>query len=183
MDEDTNREYGDEYELPERFREIGARIQAVSGTDYDLALIMDDYINAYADGGTVYLTSGALRNCDDDEIAYMIGHEVAHNVNGHVLESYIHNQALYETISDRLNSSDSPLKSLVAGLLIGTVATVVFKANDRRNEFSVDRIGYALAEAAGYDGGRARALLARLGGEGGIFASHPSAGKRIINLS
>jgi hypothetical protein len=43
-----------------------------------------DEVNAYADGNAIYITSGMLRFVEsDNELATVIGHEIAHNAMGH----------------------------------------------------------------------------------------------------
>jgi predicted Zn-dependent protease len=51
---------------------------------YDVAVLKSAELNAFADGKTVYVTSQMLRfAADDDELATVVGHEIAHNAMGH----------------------------------------------------------------------------------------------------
>jgi Zn-dependent protease with chaperone function len=52
--------------------------------DYPLNYRANSQVNAFADGGAIYLTRGMLRfAADDRELALVIAHELAHNTMGH----------------------------------------------------------------------------------------------------
>jgi len=53
--------------------------------DYRLKLKMTPKINAYATGKSIIVTSGMMNfTQSDEELAYIIGHELAHNTHGHI---------------------------------------------------------------------------------------------------
>lgn len=52
---------------------------------YPLVLLARDSVNAYADNRTIQVTRGLLAFADDDwELSFVIAHELAHNLLGHV---------------------------------------------------------------------------------------------------
>ena len=52
---------------------------------YTPKLARDDAINAWADGQSLFITTGIMRFAqDDDELAAVIGHELAHNAMRHI---------------------------------------------------------------------------------------------------
>jgi membrane-associated protease RseP (regulator of RpoE activity) len=56
---------------------------------YGTSILVADYVNAFADGRTILVTTGMLRfSRNDDELAVVLGHELAHNVLGHSVRSY-----------------------------------------------------------------------------------------------
>lgn len=56
--------------------------------DFDLKLKMSSAINAYATGKSLIMTSGMMAFTQtDDELAYILGHELAHNTEGHIRKS------------------------------------------------------------------------------------------------
>ncbi len=60
-------------------------VQPVEACDYPISVIKDPEVNAQADGETVALTEGIIRFvADDEELALVIGHEIAHNAMGHI---------------------------------------------------------------------------------------------------
>ena len=53
--------------------------------DYNIRLRTSSAINAYADGRNITMTSGMMEFVkNDDELALIIGHELAHNTMGHI---------------------------------------------------------------------------------------------------
>ena len=59
-----------------------------SGTDcaYDVRVRIDDRPNAYANGESIFVTTGLMEHIDDLPLSLIIAHELAHNVLGHVGE-------------------------------------------------------------------------------------------------
>ncbi len=56
--------------------------------DYRLSLRMTSAINAYATGKSIVVTAGMMEFVNsDDELAYVIGHELAHNTHRHIRKS------------------------------------------------------------------------------------------------
>lgn len=65
------------------------RVTRVAECWYDMAIIVSAFPNAFADGRIIYATTGLLREVEsDDELALVIGHELAHNVLGHSVTSF-----------------------------------------------------------------------------------------------
>ena len=53
--------------------------------DYGYGVVNHDMVNAFADGNNVFVTVGMMRFVDDDnELALVVSHELAHNVMDHV---------------------------------------------------------------------------------------------------
>ena len=66
-----------------RIREVGVEPRAECA--YDVRLRMSSDINAFATGRSMTVTSGMLKFTEsDDELAFILGHELAHNTMGHV---------------------------------------------------------------------------------------------------
>ena len=60
-------------------------IQNPRGFTYKIYVIKDEQINAFTWGGMIYVTTGMLEFVEnDDELACVIGHEIAHNEQGHI---------------------------------------------------------------------------------------------------
>lgn len=51
---------------------------------YNVAAMKSDDVNAMADGKNVYITSAMLRFANDDELATVVAHEIAHNAMRHM---------------------------------------------------------------------------------------------------
>jgi len=119
--------------------------------------------NAYADGRHVFLTTGLLSRLDnDDELAFVIAHEMAHNILRHA------------TI---MRGGD--VKHGL-GRTLGRSGRII-----RETERTADALGGAMMLDAGFDPVRGAAILQHLGGGDlglDLFAAHDSAGKRIAAM-
>ena len=52
---------------------------------YPVRLVNDQIINAFADGKNIIVTAGLMRFVEsDDELALIVGHELAHNTMEHI---------------------------------------------------------------------------------------------------
>jgi len=102
---------------------------------FSVHLVASDHINAYADGTRIHLTTGILRFViSDDELAFVIAHEIAHNA----LE---HSQA-------------TRLKSALDGFLAATTGEPkpATPLSVRRSlEAQADYVGMHIVARAGFD--------------------------------
>ncbi len=63
-------------------------LEAEDACFYPAMLRMSSAINAYANGKTIVVTAGMMNFVkSDDELAYIIGHELAHNTQSHIRKS------------------------------------------------------------------------------------------------
>jgi peptidase M48-like protein/PDZ domain-containing protein len=140
---------------------LDLQLQPLQGCPARVRLARSNQANAFATGTYVVVTTrilDALRS--DDELAIIIGHELAHNI--------LHHKQRLEGEQGASGSSDSkPLRT-------------------RASEEEADRLGLRLAAAAGYDLNAAipmwRRLYAQFGGGLPVFRGHPglNARERII---
>ncbi len=146
---------------------------------YPVLLVNDPGLNAYADGHSVYVTSGMLRFAQSDiELQTVIAHELAHNTEGHV---------------------DKKLGASLLGGLMGAVARVYTGveatelgtrlgglAFSKELEREADYMSLYMLERAGIDSSGAPAFWRRMAVEhsGNIrFArSHPTTAERFVSL-
>lgn len=166
---------------------VGQRIARASGRDYDWQfqlLLAPDEVNAFClPGGKVAVFSGILPICgDEDGLAIVLGHEVAHATSRHGAERM--SQELVATLALGLTAvgleetkwSDETkglvLLALGAGAQLG-----VLLPYSRDHESEADEIGLRFAIRAGYDPSAAPLLwerMAKLGEQGPEFLStHP----------
>lgn len=136
--------------------ELRISLGSIPACPIRIRLAQSNQANAFANGRYVILTSKMIRFVrSDDELAIMIGHELAHNILNH---------------KDRLEAQNVP-----RGLLrsIGKNASRV-----RVTEEEAERFGLQLAWAAGYDVDAAipfwRRFYAAHGAGPQIFRTHPS---------
>lgn len=137
--------------------------------------------NAFAlPGGFVFVTRALLKLCNSshDELAFVLGHEVAHIVCGHASENVVS--------SSLMKSTARVLRLPAAGL----VTKLLGQSYSRDQELEADREGVKLAHAAGFNPQSALNLLEVLQGRFsgttgealGYFSSHPTWNTRLENL-
>jgi len=65
--------------------DIDLDVQTVPACDYSLGLRNSDAVNAFATGRSIYVTTGMMDfTKTDEELAAILGHELAHNTMGHI---------------------------------------------------------------------------------------------------
>lgn len=160
----------DDIELNEMVNRVGQRIAAVAKKpDYqwEFAIIRDDRtINAFAlPGGKVAVFTGILKiTKNEDGLATVIGHEVAHALQRHGAERY--SRSILETIGQ--------VGALAAGAAVGRpdAAMAAMSAYGvgvslpfgRKQESEADYIGLRLMAQAGYDPREAVPFWERMSG-------------------
>ena len=137
-------------------REIAIRLGSIPACLGRVRLARSTQVNAFATGRTVVMTSAMLALLDnDDELAVVLGHEMAHNI--------FHHRAM--------RSEEGILRGL------GLKPSAVWK-----REEAADRFGLRLMAAAGYDLDSVipfwRRYLGKYDWFPQIFRSHPSLGAR-----
>lgn len=141
-----------------RLQTIFARVHGVShlaDESWTVILLPDSEFNAFVMGGTqMFFFKGALdQTKSDDEVAAIIGHEIAHVAANHVYE-----QQTY-TMAARLQGSKSAARSSFQS------------AFTYKNEEEADEIGVLYATLAGYDPYAASRLWQRMYDSQGDFSA------------
>lgn len=179
-----------------RVRRIGRRIaeavgNALPGANWEFVVFADDEtVNAFAlPGGKVGVYTGLLELADsDDEIAIVMGHEIAHVTARHGAERV--SQGLVAGIVGagvELASEDSRHRDLIRAAY-GIGATGATLAFSRGNESEADYIGLRYAAKAGYNPMAAitfwRKMAAQKEGKQPIkwLSTHPPHADRIAEL-
>lgn len=143
-----------------------------------------DVINAYTDGETIWITSGALEQLNEEEIAFTIGHEQSHIDGNHVDQQkrFIKDRAqkIEQIVSDK--KSGFIMKTLkVAGS--GLAAIGGFSILSHKQELEADLRSKRKTEKAGYSGEGGRDLMQRfedMGDGNSITHPHPRLRKKIL---
>ncbi len=138
-----------------------ATVEAAAACTHEAQVNPSATLQASADGKRVFITTALVDFAsDDDELAFVLGHEYAHNFLGHREEL------------DRKGFARS---------VLGNLATPPWHV--LKTEREADRLGVYLAARAGYDTAAAPAFFEKLGRRepSTRFAQwgHPSAGSRL----
>jgi predicted Zn-dependent protease len=185
--------------MTERVRRIGRRIAvAANRPDYkwEFHLIEKDVVNAFClPGGKVFVYTGILNLATgNDELAAVMGHEIAHALERHSGERI--SMALMAQLggtaaSAALGASVSPAASQVFNQAYGIGAQVgVLLPHSRAQESEADEVGMILAAKAGYEPAGAlsmwRKMLAYSKSKGqnvpAWMSTHPTNEQRIRDI-
>ena len=143
----------DDPEVVERVERVGRRIVAEldeSYFDYRFAVIRDPGINAFAvPGGYVYVHSGLLAAVkDDDELAAVLGHEIAHVHARHIVRQQEDTAVLNYTAL--LGSLLAVVQPAAGSLAVAASQAAALKYR-REFEQEADFLGVRYMRDAGYD--------------------------------
>jgi len=155
---------------------------------WEVNVINSDEVNAWCmPGGKIGVYSGLISklNISDDELAAVMGHEIAHALREHSRE-----QASLEHVQSAVIGIGGALLGLsdLAQNLGQLVAEVVFnRPHSRQDETEADRIGVELAARSGFDPRGAVTLWQKMGRLGGgqppqWLSTHPSNETRTRDL-
>lgn len=182
--------------LTTRVKGIAARLIPVTsafrpdapGWAWEVNVIRSDSINAWCmPGGKIAVYTGLIDKLGltDDEIAAVMGHEIAHALREHARE-----RASEQLTAGLLIQGGAVVLGAGAGSV--DMAKLAYQVtlglpNSRLHESEADRIGVELAARAGYDPRAAITLWQKMaradGGKGPEWLStHPSADTRIRDL-
>ena len=146
-------------------------------------------VNAWAmAGGKMAVYTGLIEQIrpTDDELAQVLGHEIAHALAKHTAEKMSVALATSIGVTVFAATQKRPEPALTGAALAAALAIQL--PNSRRAEAEADRIGIELAARAGYDPRAAVSLwkkMARLSGGDSTFdllSTHPAPKKRIDTL-
>ena len=144
--------------------------------------------NAFAlPGGFIFVTKSLVELCryDQNEIACILGHEMAHIIRGHAMNRIIRNSAIAAA------SRAAPIRGALSGWLRKVGVQFIESAYSKDLESEADRLGVCLVAAAGYEPGACLQLFSRLAklssppsqfDLGSYFSSHPPFNVRIENI-
>ena len=152
--------------------------------DWEVVVFDDDALNAFAmPGGKIGVFTGLLKVADNQNaLAAVIGHEIAHMTEDHVME-----RAKKESRTDALVLLGSAATGIRQDLLRQGAAIGLSLPFDRRQESEADVVGMRYMATAGFDP-RATLYLwknmaaQRQGGQPEFLSTHPSDDTRTGDL-
>ncbi len=115
---------------------------------------------------------------NDDEIAFILGHEAAHHLADHIARTRTQAVAgalVLGTLATLGNASDQTVSDMMdLGAALGG------RVYSQTYELEADRIGAYIAARAGYDPGLGALVFTRpaLAGGGGLLSTHPASSQR-----
>jgi len=154
--------------------------------NWQIALIKDKTINANCGpGGKIIVYSGLIEQLKltDDELAAVIGHEIAHALREHSREAI--SKAYPVNVASQIGAVLGYGGAVqLANIGVGLLMTL---PNSRQNENEADLIGLELAARAGYNPNAAISLWQKMAANAKsnqpqFISTHPSSENRISNL-
>lgn len=170
----------------------------LSNFAWEFNLVSDRQVNAFCmPGGKIVVYEGLLSVAGtEDELAVVLGHEIAHAVAKHS------NERMSQQIMAQYGMAILSAALSEKSVLVQNTATAVFGLGaqvglmlpySRKHEYEADYMGIVLMELAGYDSTSALEFWTKMsrlssGGQGSpseasdFLSTHPSDSKRIANL-
>ncbi|MDO6461404.1 M48 family metallopeptidase [Granulosicoccaceae sp. 1_MG-2023] len=165
-----------------------------SQTSWEVTVFEDEQVNAFAlPGGKIGVYTGLLEVAENqDQLATVIGHEVAHVLadhgNARVSATYATQAGLALATIIGVATIDDPNKRQLLGLLGVGAQVGLLLPYGRSQETEADIVGLDLMAKAGFDPRESVPLWQNMAaaGSGGtpeFLSTHPSNERRIENLS
>jgi predicted Zn-dependent protease len=188
----------DDHAMKARVDRITARLVAqaikyrpeTESWDWQVAVIDDPKtLNAWCmAGGRMAIYSGIITqlNLTDDELAQVMGHEIAHALAKHTSErmsTAMASQAALQVGAILLGNNSATSQMALQAAAVATTVGVQLP-NSRQQESEADRIGIELAAKAGYDPHAAPRLWEKMlqatgsKGQSDFLSTHPQSEKR-----
>jgi len=179
-------------ETAQILNEIGPRLAervASRFRTFNFEIVKSAEPNAFAlPGGFIFLTGSLVElcNCDRDELAFILGHEMSHVIRGHAMKRIISNSAINAA------SHAIPMRGQLSRWLRKVGVQFLENAYSQDFESQADKLGVRLADAAGYNPKASVQLLRRLANLsfseskfelGSYFSSHPPFEVRIRDIN
>lgn len=191
------KEVSENPEHNEMVRRITERMSAVvdddsAVEDWEYVVFEDDSLNAFAmPGGKVGVFTGLIELVDsDDELAAVIGHEIAHVLlrhgNQRMSAEILRGIGGIATAYGTKDMDDSDRQMILAAYGVGSQVGIMLPYS-RSHETQADREGLILAARAGYDPQAAVSFWQKMEEQGGssppeFLSTHPGYETRIETL-
>ncbi|MDR3175761.1 MAG: M48 family metalloprotease [Desulfovibrio sp.] len=173
-----------------RLQSIVAPVRNEGGKQLNFKVYMTQQVNAFAMAdGSIRVFSGLMDLMDDNELLFVIGHEIGHVVDGDSADQL---RMAYATSAARKGvastsakgggAADAAVRSLARSEL-GALAEQVINAQfSQSQESDADKYGLDILKKLNKDTGTSVSALQKLaklgGGKGSILSSHPDPADR-----
>jgi predicted Zn-dependent protease len=156
--------------------------------DFEFNLVLNDEVNAWCmPGGKVVFYTGIMPLCKDEEgVAVVMGHEIAHAVANHGNERMSQQMALMlGAISLDVALSEKPEETRdIFMMAFGVGGTLGSLAYSRQHEYEADKLGMIFMAMAGYNPERTLEFweeMSKLSGPSmpAFLSTHPSSAARV----
>lgn len=170
----------------QRLSRITRNLNTYEGHKLNYKVYLKDEVNAFAlPNGGIRVYSGLMDRMTDDELLYVVGHEIGHVVNGHS-KSQTRTKMLSSAALQAAASSGTTVGALSGGV-VGQLAHQIVNAQySQAHEYEADAYGVKVLREQGKSKDAAVSALrklASLGDRASIFASHPNPSARADRIA
>lgn len=174
----------DNSKYAKRLKKIMAKKTEVNGVPLNYKVYIRPDLNANASiDGSIRVYSGLMDATSDDELRFVLGHEIGHVALGHSLKAM---RMSYATAAAKsVGGAFHPVAGALADSQVGELAREFVNAQySQSQELDADKYGMDFLKENHYNTDAALSVMRKLGLEGGGFlATHPSGEKRLENLA
>ncbi|MCH5277991.1 MAG: M48 family metalloprotease [Desulfovibrionaceae bacterium] len=170
-----------------RLAQIMARHTEVNGIPLNYKVYLTSEVNANASAdGSVRVYSGLMDLMTDDEIRFVLGHEIGHVAHGDTMRAM--RVAYIGSATRKGIGALSPTAQALSGSVLGDLLEATLNAQfSQSQESQADDYSMQFLKANGYNTQAAVTALRKLerlgGGGGGMLSSHPDSGKRAERMA
>ena len=153
------------------------------GLELNFKVYLSPQVNAFAMAdGTVRVYSGLMDQLNDDELLFVIGHEI-----GHVRHEHSKKQAQLALSTSAIRKGTASVGGTIGTIAqsdLGTLSEKIIHAQfSQKEEKEADDYGLKFLKQGGYPVKSAPSALRKLGNEGGgLLSSHPNPQDRADRL-
>lgn len=178
-------------DVQKRAQRIGRNIAFVShrkDINYEFYVLDDKELNAVTlPGGYIFVNKGLMDALNDDELAFVLGHEAGHVAARHIAKKIQANmayQAILAAAFASIGDKSAAAAENIAGPL-NTAYNLIYLSYSRQDELDADKLGVEYAMYAGYNPYAAITSLEKLKKKGvefkifRYFRTHPYVDERI----
>ncbi len=166
-----------------RLARVTRNLSSYQGVPLQFKAYMNPEVNAFAlPNGSIRVYSGLMDKMTDDELLFVLGHEVGHVIEGHS-KAQARSSMLTLAAQQAGAASGVPILSTISGSQLGALANGLVNAQySQSHEYAADAFGLKILREQGKDKAAAVSALRKLEslsqGNASIFSSHPDSGKR-----
>ncbi len=159
----------------------------IEGFEWEFKTVEEEIVNAWCmPGGKVCVYTEILKLAEtDDELAVIMGHEIAHAIARHGNER-MSQQMVFMGVGSVLAPQDTTQVSIFHQVYMGAGTLGMLKYS-RNHETESDKLGLVFMKVAGYDPYAAITFWEKMAALGGakppqVLSTHPSSEKRIADI-
>ncbi|PTD95847.1 M48 family metallopeptidase [Pseudothauera lacus] len=182
-----NRVAGPRDPYGQRLQKLASGLEQYDGLKLDIKAYLTPEVNAFAmANGTIRVYSGLMDRFSDDEVRYVIGHEIGHVQAGHT-RSRIQAALRTEALKGAVAASGDKAAALADSELGALFEQVILARHSQANENEADDYAMRFMKANGYPPAACASALDKLdelsGGAGASWLStHPSPRERATRM-